>query len=106
MNTPTDRQLKFALAKELPELIEVFLKCTCPVPLEESDNCKCSDYNFFWRDTKAGVTDREWDWVVNEVISNSSVSVELENLVPTLNWGNATWQQRAIAYFKTVGKEI
>ncbi len=113
-----DQQLKLALAKELPEMIYISV----------------NDLNFSWRKTKTFITDYEWDWVVNQCIGNlkdfgnvefnggiysSQQSLFVCLLLEIEDWPilgvdacgltcltNATWQQRAISYFKVMGKEI
>lgn len=102
----TDLSLKLALAKELPELIEI-----------HSDAMNKITGRFFWLDTGKEVTEREWDWVVNRCLEKlnvcgggkTSYGIYLEQ-----NWPNkehiqyrishATWQQRAEAFLKTLGK--
>lgn len=114
---PTDQQLKLALAKELPELIKVSPK------FGYKDRP-----HFFWLDTGKEVTEREWDWVVNRVLQKINTIECWEQLGKEIKTGvcdtrkfgaigdktytiyqgiiTVTWQQRAIAYFRTIGKEI
>jgi hypothetical protein len=113
MTTPTDLQLKLALAKELPELIQ---------PIHQDCEGYESDKDiigFQWRDADGAITDREWNWVVREVIKKlgpsklntcSQAYMEFVGQLGVLTGQESnimsTWQQRAIAYFKTIGKEI
>ena len=101
---PTDLQLQLALAKVLPELISI-------------------GYNQFnWKEnTDEGfimggkVTPREWDWVVRECEKKLDIHHEdchwfFKRDAIAKESGEEpfllSWQQRAIAYFKTIGKEI
>lgn len=106
---PTNQQLKLALAKELPELISYSVSPGFP-------------RIFAWKDTRKEITEREWDWVVREAVNKFHEPVENnvqkrhdyiyelgDSIDPhrhEFDTANATWQQRAIAYFKTIGKEI
>lgn len=117
MNMPTDQQLKLALARELPELVSLY----------------SPDGEAWWLNNGSKtykVTNREWDWIVREcekklrinpgtwqpggighyittlaILVGDCKSGET-SLNECLNTVTANWQQRAIAYFKTMGKKI
>ena len=120
MKTYTDKQLKLALAKELFALIGNHLHGDC-----SHDELATT---LRWREgTKLGerITPREWLWIVAECEKKldgfsgdqylCAIHEEVNNNVRRC-WkvseancwdiATATWQQRATAYFKTVGKEI
>lgn len=101
----TDNSLKLALAKELPGLIIVMHKLlSTPIPI------------FYWLDgvkdvkqallddTLKEVTEREWDWVVNYLILRAPDFFNGMSCRDMTNWYRYTWQQRAEAFLKTVGK--
>jgi hypothetical protein len=115
MTTPTDLQLKLALAKELPEWIGFANTGISGGWTDEAEiqqlGMVYGDYVLAWRDTGNEITPREWDWVVNEVIKKLSTADRIAYGTLLCNYEfdkelMSTWQQRAIAYFKTIGKEI
>lgn len=111
MNQPTELQLQLALAKELPELIERQEK---PYP------------RFFWKGSRrVGVTPREWDRIVRECekklteeqknawrcnLFEAKTGKQMDRGIDEFEIMDAflvvPWPTRAIAYFKTIGKEI
>lgn len=107
---PTDLQLQLALAKELPELI--YLELESKVYPPTLDN---RQWYFYWKDTpaKQDITPREWGWIVRECERKFSME-QLRDYCHHLGrlgmngyqCVTAAWQQRAIAYFRTIGKEI
>lgn len=98
----TELQLKLALAKELPELIDIIASGSVPrgqLPI--------------WKTTSANITPREWDWIVRECEKKIWQNKDLWNKYIFYiqdsrgdDGLHAPWQTRAIAYFKTIGKEI
>lgn len=104
-----DIELKLKLAKELPELI--IAKRNHVVITPQLDTVL-----FTWTDTRKELTEREWGWVVNQVIDKGIRSISsdenyIEKLRPLAENANTTlsknmallrcpWQQRAEAYFK------
>jgi len=105
-NGYTDLELQLALAKELPE--EIIIN---------------NGGQFYWRARNSEtcirplVTPREWDWIVRECekkLDESQWHVYDENVCELYITGvtqifmllHAPWQTRAIAYFKTIGKEF
>jgi hypothetical protein len=113
MTTPTDLQLKLALAKELPEWIGFANTGISGGWTDEEEiqqlGMVYGDYVLAWRDTGNEITPREWDWVVWKCISKLDVKLQClitDKIPSTTSLMAATWQQRAIAYFKTIGKEI
>ena len=128
MNTPTEDQLKLALAGELPDCINI---CSSP------HTCQW----FEWSNQEE-VTEQEWPYIMAEVEKklgdNTPVDFKddryrsQQNLfqcilmalvsnveagewyVPALGLtmhhltlaSQAPWQTRAIAYFKTIGREV
>lgn len=104
-----EEKLKLALSKELPELITYSDK---PKGIWKDDN------PFRWKDMKP-VSPREWEWVMREVETKLSRDYKSHRWTAyeAILLGAATdkkvrsaailsWQTRAIAYFKTIGKEI
>lgn len=93
----TDLPLKLALAKELPELVEV----------HDVDTAGLHTYFIYWRDTGKEVTEREWDWVVwKTCMSMSDEETRLYYCALSLTLsGHNTWQQRAEAYFNVKGSK-
>lgn len=94
----TDLELKKMLAEELPELISYY------------------EYTFWWiphgnvQGSKL-VTDREWLWIVAECekkLSDIQRDFYIDTLIDSTEVQAyailATWQQRAIEYFKMIGK--
>lgn len=97
MNTThTDLQLQLALVKELPKFIKHYIAY--------------GNNYFVWKDTDEYVTPREWDWVINKLLNDLEIKYYYDfrqNLAEVCPFPHfATWQQRAIAYFATTGKEI
>jgi len=110
----TDLEIQLALAKELPELIDI-----------HKFNYGAKTIFRFKDRTSPRITSREWDWIVKEcekklhrvdhwkfvtelmflfdwTISCNDSLEEYDNAFVLLQ---ATWQQRATAYFKTIRKE-
>lgn len=120
MSTPTDEQLKLALAAELPDLIET----------HSTDLPEFHCVWFTWRGDfdmgmEVGVSDREWPWVMSEVEKKLLTHPDITRLGETkcaqhwyasevAKWTgfypfsaiNASWQVRARSYFATIGKDI
>lgn len=116
----TDLELKRILADELPTLIHVRQHPQITAP------------TFWWDDTyntpdPRTVSDREWLWVVAECEKklNAAQKIQYTELSASecqlVDWGYyadeaaidwdevsilvfLTWQQRAVAYFKAIGK--
>ena len=94
-------QLQLALAKELPKLItsgNLFSK-TIFVWIHEKDI----------EGNSLEVTPHEWDWIVKEleqrlVSENKHLATNLA-MESVMSWP-MSWQNRATAYFRTIGKEI
>jgi hypothetical protein len=101
----TDIELQKLLAEELPELLSSVKLTDAVKPY----------YMFRFVDTGEMVNPREWLWIVAEC------EKKLTGLMDRVNYINnlrqlfqrpfsdldlvcATWQQRATAYFKTIGK--
>lgn len=122
MNTKseyTDLQLQQAIVKELSELINPsFL-----VQKTDIDNSYYYCHAMVFWDTKQEITSREWDWIVRELENKlsdfnngrtyamllaESVGCPFPHATPSglLLTMHTSWQQRAIVYFKTIGKEI
>jgi hypothetical protein len=97
----TDLELQKLLAKELPELIIY---------------CDCGCNGFAWKQSERGwgceVSTREWLWIAAECEKKLSLhqgslqkySQELINNYGAYGCIFTTWQQRGIAYLKTIGK--
>jgi hypothetical protein len=97
----TDIELQKMMAEELPEYITI-------------------DEDMFWwkvgmtsHPAYARVTDREWLWIVAECekeLMAAQVDRYIEDLIVLTNAKTSahllasTWQQRATAYFRTIGK--
>jgi len=114
-----EQQLQLALAKELPELIDV---------ITGNQLCQFPEPTFWWKDgTKdhegdpAPVTPREWDWIMRECEKKLEAVAPglgtpcrseylriLVSLVGDFGWEMTTapWPTRALAYFKTTKEEI
>lgn len=123
MTTPTDDQLKIALAGELPELISFSHKGSPVTPFHSGLQYPSEKDYFYWKDSGQAVTEKEWLWIVAECEKKLNEKQQVWYL-QKLSQGRfrdgdrgtigcivdravfATWQQRAIAYFKTIGKEI
>lgn len=98
---PTDLQLQLMLAKELSELILIdkfFTGRTTPI----------ANIRFLWHGSLDAITPREWDWVVWHLWYKYANKPNIQTHLNTDYhcWQYDTWQQRAIAYYKTIGKEI
>lgn len=96
---PTDQALKLALAKELPEYLEI----------HDVDTAGLHTYFIFWLDTGKEVTEREWDWVMNQVCRQHVWTADHDHdYYHATDRHNPTWTwvQRAIAYFKIIGKSL
>lgn len=116
----TDLELQKMLADELPELIEVCNRT------HESGFSPI----FLWRDRGSNFNEiriREWPWIISEVEKklNAAQKIQYTELSASecqlidwgyypgetiIDWGEVseliflTWQQRAVAYLKTIGK--
>jgi hypothetical protein len=111
----TDLELQKLLAEELLELLFIY------------QNPQFAHFTIHWKQpfppnndiNNARVTDREWLWIVAEcekslniVINGENYYRELQRLIRPYSDTSkfyipivmATWQQRATAYFKTIGK--
>ena len=105
MNTYTDDQLKQALAKMLPDIVEVFtVKDSPEIVLVEAET------GTQYRDTEL----LHLCWMVEETLTNSqtvSYYCALNDLVEITTfpqWAkvHATWQQRVIALCNVKGVDI
>lgn len=112
---PSDLDLQLALAEELPELLHIHQYNTTGA-LEDIVT------DIEWVKDDYIVTPREWDWIVREVEKKLTEEQQLDFMLHLCEgtkthsdlgkWTvcdrllTAPWQTRAIAYFKTIGKEI
>ena len=118
----TDIELQKLLAAELPELIEDVDTLT-----DTAFGDGTLHLFFAWKDTNEEITAREWLWVVAECEKklNAAQKIQYTELSASecqlVDWGYyageaaidwdevsilvfLTWQQRAVAYFKAIGK--
>jgi len=103
----SELSLQLFLAKELPELLEV--------PIDKQEK-KANPWPR-WKETGIYVNPREWDWIVREV-EKRLTDEQRGRYIWLLTLGahkpttssilvlRASWQTRAIALAKTLGKEI
>ena len=86
----TDKALKLALARELPELITVYNT------VNSAGLC--------WADSDSPVAEHEWDWVATECEKNLTPTQQAAHLKNLSEHGNLCWQNRATSYLKITGK--
>ena len=97
-------ELKLKCAKELPEHIRAV----------EYFDAEPGYWTFYWIEDGEEIKEREWDWIVNHIVSklNEHDACEYtQNLLGIDMWSAwhsliATAQQRAEAYFKMKGGDV